>query len=394
MPALASHRKPRTRTTLRNHAPAVGVTTAAIASVTLLSSQSAAAMSVTPAEAGDIEGGPTADEVRKKVEDLYRQAGTGGTRPYDAAGPAPDRQRRAAGALTGAPTTALRLTGVPRSFTGRAPAPVLAPAPVAPAQPPAPVPAQDPVLAQAPTPGQAPAPVAPAQPPAPVPALRAVPAPASARPDAAVADTEALTTSPASLRVTKRTAQHKLAEARALLSRLAAEELARPARPERGPAGGARHRDATRAAGRAPRHQEPEHPGEDRSRPAGAATPDKPAGVAKADKVIAFARAQIGKPYVSGATGPSSYDSAGLTQAAWKAAGVDLPRTAWEQARVGTRVDTEDLRPGDLVFFYDDIRHVGIYLGDGMMIHAPAPGANVREESIYYMPVHGSVRPA
>ncbi|MYV55674.1 C40 family peptidase, partial [Streptomyces sp. SID3212] len=114
----------------------------------------------------------------------------------------------------------------------------------------------------------------------------------------------------------------------------------------------------------------------------------------KAAKVLAFARAQIGKPYVSGATGPSSYDSTGLTQTAWRVAGVDLPRTTWEQVGAGTNITTQDLLPGDLVFFYDDISHVGIYTGDGMMIHAPEPGANVREESIYYLPIHGSVRPA
>lgn len=102
----------------------------------------------------------------------------------------------------------------------------------------------------------------------------------------------------------------------------------------------------------------------------------------------------MGKPYVWGATGPASYDCSGLTQAAWKAAGVDIPRTTWDQVKIGTRVATADLRPGDLVFFYDDISHVGIYKGDGMMIHAPKPGANVREESIYYMPIYGSVRPA
>jgi peptidoglycan DL-endopeptidase CwlO len=62
--------------------------------------------------------------------------------------------------------------------------------------------------------------------------------------------------------------------------------------------------------------------------------------------------------------------------------------------KVGQRVETKDLLPGDLVFFYDDISHVGIYIGDGKMIHAPKPGANVREESIYYMPIYGSVRPA
>ncbi|MEU3072499.1 C40 family peptidase, partial [Streptomyces laurentii] len=103
---------------------------------------------------------------------------------------------------------------------------------------------------------------------------------------------------------------------------------------------------------------------------------------------------QIGKPYVWGATGPSSYDCSGLTQAAWRAAGVTLPRTTWDQVKVGTRVATADLQPGDLVFFYDDISHVGIYIGGGKMIHAPKPGAYVREESIYYMPIYGSVRPA
>ena len=102
----------------------------------------------------------------------------------------------------------------------------------------------------------------------------------------------------------------------------------------------------------------------------------------------------MGKPYVWGATGPNSYDCSGLTQAAWKAAGVDLPRTTWDQVKVGERVATKDLKPGDLVFFYDDISHVGMYIGGGKMIHAPKPGANVREESIYYMPIYGSVRPA
>jgi cell wall-associated NlpC family hydrolase len=114
----------------------------------------------------------------------------------------------------------------------------------------------------------------------------------------------------------------------------------------------------------------------------------------KAAKALAFARAQTGKPYVWGASGPGSYDCSGLTQAAWKAAGVTLPRTTWDQVETGTTVSVDNAQPGDLVFFYDDISHVGIYLGDGMMIHAPKPGAYVREESIYYMPIHSVVRPA
>ncbi|MFD9117289.1 NlpC/P60 family protein [Streptomyces bottropensis] len=117
----------------------------------------------------------------------------------------------------------------------------------------------------------------------------------------------------------------------------------------------------------------------------------------KADKAIAFARAQIGKPYVWGATGPGSYDCSGLTQAAWKAAGVDLPRTTFDQLTAGTTVPLADARPGDLVFFYDNIGHVGLYIGNGMMIHAPKPGTYVREETVFYdaeSSVHSVVRPA
>ncbi|MDX3070622.1 C40 family peptidase, partial [Streptomyces sp. ND04-05B] len=117
----------------------------------------------------------------------------------------------------------------------------------------------------------------------------------------------------------------------------------------------------------------------------------------KAAKAIAFARAQIGKPYVWGATGPGSYDPSGLTQAAWKAAGVDLPRTIHDQAAAGTTVPLADARPGDLVLFHDTIGHVGLYIGNSMMIHAPKPGTYVREESVFHdgeSSVHSVVRPA
>ena len=117
----------------------------------------------------------------------------------------------------------------------------------------------------------------------------------------------------------------------------------------------------------------------------------------KAEKALAFARSQIGKPYVWGATGPDSYDCSGLTQGAWKAAGVDIPRVTYDQVNAGTTVPLSNAQPGDLVFFYDDVTHVGIYIGNGMMIHAPKPGAYVREESIYYdgeSSIHSVVRPA
>jgi cell wall-associated NlpC family hydrolase len=103
----------------------------------------------------------------------------------------------------------------------------------------------------------------------------------------------------------------------------------------------------------------------------------------EAQKALAFARAQIGKPYVWGAAGPGSYDSSGLTQAAWKAAGVALPRAVRDQAGAGRRVPLSEALPGDLVFFHGETGHVGVYAGDGMMIHAPRPGAQVREESVF-----------
>ncbi|MEU0386581.1 NlpC/P60 family protein [Streptomyces chartreusis] len=117
----------------------------------------------------------------------------------------------------------------------------------------------------------------------------------------------------------------------------------------------------------------------------------------QAERVVAFARAQIGRPCVWGAVGPGSYDAPGLTQAAWKAAGVTLPRTTRAQWGAGVQVSLADVRIGDLVFFHDDLGHVGIWSGDGMLIHAPAPGALIVEESVFFAgqsAIKGAVRPA
>lgn len=117
----------------------------------------------------------------------------------------------------------------------------------------------------------------------------------------------------------------------------------------------------------------------------------------QAERVIAFARAQIGRPCVWGAVGPGSYDAPGLTQAAWKAAGVTLPRTTEAQWRAGMQVTLADVQVGDLVFFHDDLRHVGICSGNGMIIHAPGPGARICEESVFYAgqsAIKGVIRPA
>jgi cell wall-associated NlpC family hydrolase len=114
---------------------------------------------------------------------------------------------------------------------------------------------------------------------------------------------------------------------------------------------------------------------------------------ARAAPAVAFARAQIGKPYVWGATGPGSYDCSGLVQAAWAAAGVSLPRTTYDQINAGRRVSIGELLPGDLVFYYAGVSHVGMYVGGGTIIHAPHPGASVEYAPVGEMPIVGAVRP-
>ncbi|MDT0543909.1 MULTISPECIES: NlpC/P60 family protein [Streptomyces] len=114
----------------------------------------------------------------------------------------------------------------------------------------------------------------------------------------------------------------------------------------------------------------------------------------RAARAVSYAYGALGKPYVWGATGPRGYDCSGLTQAAWRAAGVALPRTTYTQINAGRRVSRTELAPGDLVFFYSGVSHVGLYIGGGRMIHAPRPGAPVRVAPIDQMPFSGATRPA
>ncbi|OJF11502.1 C40 family peptidase [Couchioplanes caeruleus] len=112
-----------------------------------------------------------------------------------------------------------------------------------------------------------------------------------------------------------------------------------------------------------------------------------------AGRVVAFAINQLGKPYRWGADGPGAYDCSGLTLAAWRRAGVHLPHNAARQYASTAHVDRSDVRPGDLVFFYGPISHVGLYIGGGQMIHAPEFGENVRVSSIDSQPITGFARP-
>ncbi len=152
----------------------------------------------------------------------------------------------------------------------------------------------------------------------------------------------------------KKEVQGKLAEAQKLLNTLTTQEKAALAEQEQ---------RASRSAGERAQLGN-EVPASDR----GAAA-------------LAAARTQIGKPYVSGGSGPNSYDCSGLTQWAYAQAGVSITRTTYTQQNDGTKIGRSQLRPGDLVFF-NNLAHVALYMGNGVIVHAPKPGAFVREESM------------
>ncbi|MER6164259.1 C40 family peptidase [Streptomyces violaceorubidus] len=396
---MASHRKSRPSGPRVAGIRTPALATAALTSVALLSQT---------ANATPSDDRPTLEEVEKKVDDLYRQAGSA-TEKYNAAKEKTTKQRKAVDTLlddvarrtqklndareelgsfasaqyrTGAavPETAtLLLADSPQDYfdqnqlmdrlTGRQKSAV-----------------DDYVTQQSET---------------------------MEKRREATESLETLTDSQNDLKTAKSTVQKKLATARELLSELTAEEKARLAAIEK-----KKQQEAARKAAELAKQQAEQEAERKRQEEAaqqqdsGAAsgssgtsgttgssdssTPDTSNGT-KADKAISFARAQIGKPYVWGATGPDSYDCSGLTQAAWKAAGVTLPRVTYDQVNAGTTVPVSQAQPGDLVFFYDDISHVGLYIGDGMMIHAPKPGAYVREESIFYdgeSSIYSVVRPA
>ncbi|MEV5431443.1 NlpC/P60 family protein [Streptomyces sp. NPDC052701] len=165
----------------------------------------------------------------------------------------------------------------------------------------------------------------------------------------------------------------KLGAARRLLSRLTAGERARLT-GEAAPGRAFRSSASARGGRAAP----------------GSATSQAP--TPRAAAAVSYAHRKLGSPYVWGATGPDAFDCSGLVQAAYRSAGVSLPRTSYAQINAGRRVPRSELLPGDLVFFYSGISHVGLYVGDGQMIHAPNPSAPVRLAPIDEMPFAGAVR--
>ncbi|MEU5466191.1 NlpC/P60 family protein [Streptomyces althioticus] len=183
---------------------------------------------------------------------------------------------------------------------------------------------------------------------------------------AARVEVKTLTTRRAELGRHKRTITEKLSAARQALSRMSPEERARIT-------GGTDR--AARSAG-------------DTARDAALSQ----APNARAAQAVAYAHQKLGSPYVWGATGPDAFDCSGLVLAAYRSAGVSLPRTTYAQIDAGRRVSRSELLPGDLVFFYSGISHVGLYIGNGQMIHAPNPSAPVRVAPVDQMPFAGARR--
>jgi cell wall-associated NlpC family hydrolase len=115
-----------------------------------------------------------------------------------------------------------------------------------------------------------------------------------------------------------------------------------------------------------------------------------PSGAAQ--KAVDTALAQVGDPYVWGAGGPDAFDCSGLTQYAYSAAGVSLPHSSSSQSQMGTPVSRDQLQPGDLVFFYSPVSHVGMYIGNGQMVHASTSGQPVKVASLDSMGGYNSAR--
>jgi len=113
----------------------------------------------------------------------------------------------------------------------------------------------------------------------------------------------------------------------------------------------------------------------------------------RAAAAVSYARAQLGDSYVYGAAGPDAFDCSGLTMMAWAQAGVGLPHSSSAQYSSGPHVSSSDLQPGDLVFYYSPISHVGIYIGNGLIIHAANPSTGVVVAGVFSMPYSGAVRP-
>ncbi|MFI8184848.1 NlpC/P60 family protein [Actinacidiphila glaucinigra] len=378
---MATHRKPRPRAlTVPGPRAAVGLTTAALATVTLFG-ESASAAPASPDK-------PSITEVKAQVDKLFHQA-EAATERYNGAKEQTGQQRTRAdalldqvarktetlnaarrtigeyaaaqyrgGGLDG--TTTFLLTSDPQQFLDQA------------------------HLMDRLSDRQEHA----------LETFRSEQAETTAKRSEAVESLQKLTEAQQRLSAEKTAVKQKLAAAQKLLNSLTAQEKARLAALEKKRQEEAAEKAAEIAAKEKAAQEAAAKESGSSAGSSGSTAPASGTYAAKAAKAIEFARAQLGKPYVYGATGPNSYDCSGLTQAAWGAAGVSIPRVTYDQVDFGSRVSADQLQPGDLVFFYSDITHVGLYIGGGQMIHAPHTGSVVKIAPITEMPIYGYARMA
>lgn len=161
----------------------------------------------------------------------------------------------------------------------------------------------------------------------------------------------------------KKAVEAKLARARQLLGKLTREQRA------------SYDRDRQRASRDAARPS---------AAPVAGGSATAPSGYAAA--AVAAARQAVGRPYIWGQSGPLAFDCSGLTYWAYRQAGVAIPRTSQAQRHAGRQVPLDRARPGDLVTYRSDASHVGMYVGNGQVLHAPYPGATVRYDPVGMMP--------
>ncbi|MEJ1196861.1 MULTISPECIES: C40 family peptidase [unclassified Streptomyces] len=163
-----------------------------------------------------------------------------------------------------------------------------------------------------------------------------------------------------------------------------AEEAARKAAAER----------ASRSAERATLSASADTGSSDSSGSSAGSSTSTSTATGSAAAVVAFVQSQVGDAYVSGGTGPNSWDCSGLVQAAFKSVGVDLPRVSQSQSTAGTQVGLSNLQPGDILYWggAGSAYHVGVYVGDGMFVGAQNSSTGVVKASLDYDPPSGAVR--
>lgn len=196
-------------------------------------------------------------------------------------------------------------------------------------------------------------------------------------------DLAALTEQEKQLKELRTASNKKIAESKAVLARMTAEERRKIAAEERRAAADARS-DAESGTKTKAKTKRASNEDDD---------PAPATGGSKGARALAYARAQLGDPYQFASAGPNSFDCSGLTYAAWKSVGVSLPRSSRSQYGAGSYVSRSNLQPGDLVFFYSPISHVAMYAGNGQIIHSPRPGKSVEYTSLSSMPYTGAKRP-